>query len=289
MGISELEVCALSGLLPSASCPELAKEKFIDGTQPVNSDTLFKSYEINRETGLLATVFTPVELIESQIFMVLPDQALDWAAQTGVKLPPKDYDVIQSQSAESNVKILAPTTYEFIHGKVVVRGTVSGSNLQSIRIQIGNGLNPQAWFQIGDEQDKAMVNGLLATWETESYEDGLYALRLQVILNDQSIENHTIQVTVDNTPPSLQILFPKMNEEIPRNSNAITTLQADIQDGAGISKVEWWVDGKLAGTTSNSPYSFPASLSAGEHSLVIKAFDLAGNVSTSETIRFVLN
>ncbi len=63
-GISEKEVCALSGLLPTNSCPELAKEKFIDGTQPVNVDNLFKNYEINRETGLLATVFTPADLIE---------------------------------------------------------------------------------------------------------------------------------------------------------------------------------------------------------------------------------
>ena len=288
-GISEIEVCALSGLLPTNSCPELAKEKFIDGTQPVNVDNLFKNYEINRETGLLATVFTPAELIESRTYMVIPDEALEWAKQSGIDLPPKNYDAIQSPSLSSNLKIITPGNYEFINGVIDVRGTVSGINLKSIRIQIGSGLNPQTWYQVGEEQNKAMVNGLLATWDTKLYDDGLYALRLQVILDNQSIENHTIQVTIDNTAPTLRVLFPKMNENIQRSSNDITTLQADIQDGGGIAKVEWWIDDKLIGISDRSPFSFPASINTGNHTMVIKAFDLAGNTATSEEIEFVLN
>ncbi len=53
------------------------------------------------------------------------------------------------------------------------------------------------------------MNGLLATWDTKLYEDGLYALRLQVILDNQSIENHTIQVTIDNTAPIAAGSFSK--------------------------------------------------------------------------------
>jgi len=189
----------------------------------------------------------------------------------------------------SNLKIITPSNYEFINGAIDVRGTVSGINLKSIRIQIGSGLNPQTWYQVGEEQNKAMVNGLLATWDTKNYGDGLYALRLQVILENQSIENHTIQVTIDNTSPTLRVLFPKMNESIQRSSNSITTLQADIQDGGGIAKVEWWIDGKLIGISNHSPFSFPATLTTGNHSMVIKAFDLAGNSTSSETIEFVLN
>ncbi|MHB8132727.1 MAG: transglycosylase domain-containing protein [Anaerolineaceae bacterium] len=288
-GISEIEVCALSGLLPSNSCPELAKEKFIDGTQPVNVDNLFKKYEINRETGLLATVFTPADLIESRTYMVIPDEALEWAKQNGIDLPPKNYDAIQSPSLNSNLKINTPANYEFVNGVIDVRGTVSGINLKSIRIQIGSGLNPQTWYQVGEEQNTAMVNGLLAAWDTKLYDDGLYALRLQVILEDQSIENHTIQVTIDNTAPTLRVLFPNKNESIQRATNAITTLQADIQDGGGIAKVEWWIDSKLIGISNHSPFSFPALLNTGNHSMVIKAFDLAGNSTTSEVIEFVLN
>ncbi|NTW42909.1 MAG: penicillin-binding protein [Anaerolineaceae bacterium] len=287
-GISEKEVCAVSGLLPTNECPELAKEKFIDGTQPVNTDNLFKSFEINRETGLLATVFTPVDLIEKKIFMIIPDSALEWAKLNGIEIPPRDYDSIQSPETNTKVRITTPKIYEFVHGPIEIRGTVSGGNLRSIRIQIGSGLNPQSWFQIGEEQTETLVNGDLATWETENYEDGLYALRLQVIREDQTIETHTIQVTVDNTPPLVNVLFPKMNDEIELSTNGVTTIQAEIRDETAIAKVEWWVDGVLFGTTNKEPFSFPTTLNGGKHTIQIKAFDLAGNSSSSELIEFIL-
>ncbi len=236
-GISEKEVCDGSGLLPTKECPELVKELFIDGTQPINTDNLYKNFEINRETGLLATVFTPVDLIENKTFMIIPDTALDWAKINGIELPPKDYDSIQSPEINSTIRITTPKIYEFIKGSIVIRGTISGKNLQSIRIQIGSGLNPQSWFQIGDELTEARVNGDLATWDTEKYEDGLYALRLQVIRDDQTIETHTIQVTVDNTPPVVTALFPKMDDEIKLTANRVTTFQAEIQDETAISKI----------------------------------------------------
>jgi membrane peptidoglycan carboxypeptidase len=287
-GISEKEVCAISGLLPTNECPELAKEIFIDGTQPVNTDNLFKSFEINRETGLLATVFTPVDLIEDKIFMIIPDSALEWAKLNGIEIPPRDYDSIQSPETNTKVRITTPEIYEFVHGPIEIRGTISGSNLRSIRIQIGSGLNPQSWFQIGEELTETRVNGDLATWETENYEDGLYALRLQVIRDDQTIETHTIQVTIDNTPPLVNVLFPKKNDEIERASNGVTTIQAEIRDETAIAKVEWWVDGDLAGTTQTEPFSFPTTLNSGKHSIQIKAFDLAGNTTSSEIIEFIL-
>jgi len=287
-GISEREVCAGSGLLPTKECPELVKELFIDGTQPMNTDNLYKNFEINRETGLLATVFTPVDLIENKTFMIIPDTALDWAKINGIELPPKDYDSIQSPEINSTIRITTPKIYEFIKGSIVIRGTISGKNLQSIRIQIGSGLNPQSWFQIGDELTEARVNGDLATWDTEKYEDGLYALRLQVIRDDQTIETHTIQVTVDNTPPVVTVLFPKMDDEIKLTANRVTTFQAEIQDETAISKIEWWIDEVLVGTTNSAPYSFPAILNGGKHTLQVKAFDLAGNTTNSEIIRFDL-
>ncbi len=288
-GISEKDVCAASGLLPTNECPELAKEIFIDGTQPVNTDNLFKSYEINRETGLLATVFTPVDLIENKIFMIIPDSALEWAKSSGIEIPPQNYDAIQSPVTNTKVRITTPTIYQFVRGSIDIRGTVSGGNLRSIRIQIGSGLNPQSWFQIGEELTETRVNGDLASWDTEKYEDGLYALRLQVIREDQTIETHTIQVTIDNSPPMVNVLFPKMNDEIERSSNGITTIQAEIQDETAIAKVEWWIDGLLIGTTNTEPFSFPATLNGGTHKLQIKAFDLAGNSTNSEIITFVLN
>jgi hypothetical protein len=48
------------------------------------------------------------------------------------------------------------------------------------------------------------------------------------------------------------------------------------------------VDGDLAGTTQTEPFSFPTTLNGGKHSIQIKAFDLAGNTTSSEIIEFIL-
>ena len=58
-GVSMLEVCDPSGLLPSADCPNVVTELFLDGNLPVTADNLYQRFQINRETGRLATIFTP--------------------------------------------------------------------------------------------------------------------------------------------------------------------------------------------------------------------------------------
>lgn len=289
IGITEKEVCALSGLLPTRQCPEIVVEKFIDGTQPVNSDNLFRSYRINRETGLLATVFTPPELVEERTFMVVPDQALAWAQSAGVELPPKNYDAIQSPNFSEEVNISYPSIYSFVHGEIKVSGTASGDNFSSYRVQVGAGLNPQSWFEVNEMQNNPVNNGLLATWQTEALEDGLYALRLQVIRDNQQFETFTIQVSVDNTAPTVKLIYPAAGDNITLGPNKIITLHAQVEDSTGIARVEWWLDEHLIGTSELSPFSFPSKIAVGKHSLIVKAYDLAGNSTSTESLNFEVN
>jgi chitinase len=52
---------------------------------------------------------------------------------------------------------------------------------------------------------------------------------------------------------------------------------------AGITKVEFYVDGVLNGSMSSGPYSFPWNTDgfSGSHSLISKAYDAAGGQATS--------
>lgn len=285
-GISEEEVCALSGLLPTRQCPEIVIEKFIDGTQPINSDTLWRSYKINRETGLLATVFTPPEAVEERTFMVVPQEAVAWAKSAGIALPPTTYDAIQSPTPLKDLYISSPTIYSFVKGEVEILGTASGEGFSSYRTQVGSGLNPQSWFEINEAQDTPIRDGLLATWNSVEFDDGLYAIRLQVIRSDQQIETYTIQVSIDNTPPTASIIFPQMDDIILAGTNNIITLQAQCEDETGIQRVEWWLDEKLLGISKDSPYSYPTAVSKGKHIIQITAYDLAGNQSSSTAFAF---
>ncbi|XXF75315.1 M4 family metallopeptidase [Myxococcaceae bacterium GXIMD 01537] len=66
-------------------------------------------------------------------------------------------------------------------------------------------------------------------------------------------------------------------------------LQAQADDNVGVARVEFYVDGALAGTVSSRPYQFPldaTTLSNGAHELVAVAFDAAGNSAASAPASF---
>jgi hypothetical protein len=67
------------------------------------------------------------------------------------------------------------------------------------------------------------------------------------------------------------------------------TLQAAVNDVFGVSRVEWIVDGKIIGDTLQEPYVQPWAGKPGNHTLLVKAYDLAGNSTSTDTIDFSIN
>lgn len=75
-------------------------------------------------------------------------------------------------------------------------------------------------------------------------------------------------------------------------SSGIITLSATATDDVGVTKVEFYVDDVLKGTDTTSPYSMTLdslTLSKGNHTLVGKAYDAAGNTGTSARVTFTIN
>jgi len=194
-GVSLLEVCDPSGLLPTEACPNVVNEVFLDGNAPTQADTLYQAFEINRETGFLATVFTPPELVEARVYMVVPPEAEGWAESVGLARPPSAYDSIQAPPPEPLVHITTPALFAQVGGRVEVHGTAAGDGFAWYRLEYGQGLNPQDWVQIGEDTRQAVSEGLLGTWDTTAL-DGLYALRLLLVRTDLRVERAVILVTV---------------------------------------------------------------------------------------------
>jgi 1A family penicillin-binding protein len=82
----QVEVCALSGLLPTPDCPYTRTEWFIPGTEPTEYDTLYRRVVIDRLTGLPADSSTPPERQEARVVLDLPPQAQEWARTQGLPL-----------------------------------------------------------------------------------------------------------------------------------------------------------------------------------------------------------
>ena len=104
-GLARVEVCALSGLLPTDYCPHKRVEIFIEGTQPTARDNFYQPFKVDAATGALADSNTPPNRIVTQVFLVLPPEAQEWAREKGIpQLPVNSYQL----SVSSNLKITSP-------------------------------------------------------------------------------------------------------------------------------------------------------------------------------------
>jgi membrane peptidoglycan carboxypeptidase len=285
-GISTVNVCDPSGLLPTAACPSVVSEVFLTGNEPTTGDNLYQTFEINSETGRLATVFTPPSLVVEKTYLVTPPEARPWAEASGLPVPPEQYDDIQAPPILPDVHITLPGLFTVVRGAVKISGTAAGENFASYQVQVGHGLNPEEWIQVGDLSSQAVTEGTLATWDSTQVDDGLYAVRLVVVRQNQQVETAVIQVTVDNTPPTVSVPYPVPGQVYATRPGQAIILQAQVSDAIGLARVEWWVDGSLVGSMDQPPFSLPWEVTPGSHSLIVKAYDLAGNEGETPPVPF---
>ena len=279
-GIVSASVCDPSGLLPTQACPNVVNEIFLEGRQPVQADTLYQTFQVNAETGLLATVFTPPEQVEQRTYMVVPAEARQWAKAAGIPTPPTAYDTIQRPAVLPDVHITSPEMFSDGRAKIQIRGSATGANFVSYRLEYGQGLYPRAWMQIGADSQALVTEGLLGAWDTTGLE-GLYALRLMVVRSDQRVEQALVQVTLDNTPPKVAIIYPQYGQTIRSAQEPQVALQAQASDPF-LKKVAFFIDNVLVGESSVEPFGVVWAAKAGRHSLKIVATDRAGNTAEAK-------
>jgi membrane carboxypeptidase/penicillin-binding protein PbpC len=280
--ISTITVCQTSGLLPTAYCPT-KQEIFVQGTEPTTTDTIYQPFLINTDTGLLATVYTPPDKIEEQVFEILPAAAVDWVREAGLPQPPTEYDTVGAPNILDAVAIAEPLPFSYVRGAVTIKGNATDPNFQVFRLAYGEGLNPTAWTQIGQDHFASQWQGDLGIWDARLL-DGLYSLRLTVVRGDNSIQEAIIQVTVDNTPPTIQMISPKPEQTFAM-ADEFLTIQPLISDNISMNRVEFYVDDQLISTSTVAPFSERWIITEpGVHFLQLRAYDTVGNTSVSDRI-----
>ena len=283
-GISRVETCYPSGLLPTVNCPTVVMEVFTKGNEPTSPDNLYRIFQVNRETGRLATIFTPSELVEDRVYLVVPPNALEWAKAAGLPTPPDAYDAITAQRALADVRIDSPEMFSHLSGLVKITGTAAGPDFEFYRVQVGKGLNPREWIQIGESKHDPVVNNVLAEWDLDGL-SGLYAVQLQVVRTGQRIETSIIQVTVDNQAPEVTILQPDQGQQFGTAKENIIILQVEAWDDIGVHKVDFFINNKIIASLSQPPFTISWTPSPGQHVFLVKVVDQANNTS-EETISF---
>jgi penicillin-binding protein 1C len=105
-GLVQVEVCALSGLLPTEFCEHTRTEWFIAGTEPTRPDNLYQQVTIDALTGQLADESTPAERRQTKIVLDLPITAQPWARSQGLPLLA---DVARaSETSQPQIALISP-------------------------------------------------------------------------------------------------------------------------------------------------------------------------------------
>jgi penicillin-binding protein 1C len=178
-GFVRLEICALSGLLPTADCPYRSWEWFIDGTQPTQPDVFYQQVQIDTATGRLADESTPLERQRDQIVLNLPPQLQPWARAEGLTLL-NDLMVASGEGTDRNssppLLLISPSSggiYKQAPGldpetQKLLLEAIGEANMEHVTIWVdGNMVGSfdqepyQAWWSLVVGQHQAWAEGVL--------------------------------------------------------------------------------------------------------------------------------
>ncbi len=274
-----IPVCVPSGQLPDEDCPQIARMPFLDAFQPQQLDTLYQRVPVNARTGRLATVFTPPEAVEYRTYLVAPPETRRWAQENGWPQPPTEYDVLRPPRPSVLVQMTEPAPFAYVSGTVEVRGTAEVVAFRSYRVQVGRGLFPERW-QVLAQGEEPVRDGVLARWDTRSWEEGLYVLQLQVVDEAGRLQSHTLQVTVDNTPPQVRVLAPEEGQARLWNGRFLY-FEVEVRENLELAWLTVRLDGEPVMQMTEGPFRGLIPASPGRHVLTFIARDRAGNLNTA--------
>ncbi|HSX52955.1 MAG TPA: Ig-like domain-containing protein, partial [Patescibacteria group bacterium] len=92
----------------------------------------------------------------------------------------------------------------------------------------------------------------------------------------------------DSTPPTVSIATPASGATV----SGVVSIGAAASDNVGVAKVEFYIDSTLVSTVTASPYNYSwntATVANGSHALTAKAYDAAGNSTTSSAVNISVN
>ena len=279
--IEEFLVCDISGLLPATTthCP--TRREFVPEGAQLLQDHYWRTVEINRANGQLATVNTPDALREEATYFIPPADVMDWWVENGKPLPPSSYSTEGDAQGQKPVRFLSPADFAYVGATVEIAASVERAGARSWQLEYGAEVNPERWFNIGERRTLDASGEIATTWETALF-SGIYTLRLSVTFDDGSVESDTRLLTFDNTPPAVRLRTGDGAEQIRYPSHRVVSLLADVSDNLTIDRVEFFREREFLGEDRSWPYGYEYELEgAGEFVFSAIAYDQVGNRAQS--------
>jgi len=126
------------------------------------------------------------------------------------------------QAIESVANISTPTAGQYITENIDIIGTATGN---SYAVYYGEGVYPQEWAEI--ETGTSVINGVLATWDIGSIQDGPYTIRLRVEDFEGFVEKRVLVQVVRGYQDGWPIDFLNTQSAVVSHSPTIVDINND--------------------------------------------------------------
>ncbi|GEM_PF-4204876 len=138
------------------------------------------------------------------------------------------------------------------------------------------------------------ANGIIIGGPTNANGYNWWNINYNTAPDGWSAENFLVETSLSSPPPPPPLptdsdtISPTISITSPANSanvSGVITISVDASDNVGVTKVEFFANGKLKFTDTRFPYVWKTkAVTIGSHTLIAKAYDAAGNVGQSSAI-----
>jgi thermitase len=198
-------------------------------------------------------------------------------AAAGGQTPPAD-------TAPPSAAVTSPTAAATLAGTVSV--SVSGSD--------NVGVTKVEWYLDGALKGSSATASATFSWNTTTAAKGSHTLAAKsydAAGNTGSSANVSVSVNnpvPDTTPPVANVTSPADGSTLA----GIISVGVSGSDNIAVTKVEWYLDGQVKGSSPSSSASFTwntTTVPGGLHTIGSKAYDAAGNAGTSAPVLVTVN
>ncbi len=215
-GVTQQQICATTGTLydPAVPCPTVRTEIFLQSQlPPAATEGFVRTVAIDSWTRLRANANCPDNVVNETFASINDPTAIAWLSNTpqgqayarsiGLPVPVQPIPANECQQGQAlpQAGLSSPPNGATLIGVVQLAGTVQAPNFNRFQVEIAPANTNN--FQIIAGPYNQQVNGqIFGEWNTTNAPNGTYTMRLAVFANDGGFAYRTIQVNVNNPPPT---------------------------------------------------------------------------------------
>lgn len=163
--IKEVEICSTSGELSDGICPEIAREIFIEGTEPKTISRLHKKVKLDIRNNLLATDVCPKEYVAERILIDYPPQAYTWALEDNQEVIPHQFSPLCNSDKQSDGLSFLEITYPK-QGTVFESAPLLVSNQAAVfEVNVSPSISRVLWYVDGNLLKEARSFPFSTSWK----------------------------------------------------------------------------------------------------------------------------